>query len=72
MFGNSDTSIKRVIAFFGFLFLGVTMFLNSFSHQEIKPSDELVDAVKIIVLVCIGGNVVEKFVTKKSDDTPSV
>lgn len=72
MFGNSDTSIKRVIAFLGFLFLAVTMFLNSFSHQEIKPSDELVDAVKIIVLVCIGGNVVEKFVTKKSDDTPSV
>jgi hypothetical protein len=29
----------------------------------------LVDAVKIIVLVCIGGNVAEKFLEKKSTPT---
>ena len=65
MFGGGDTSIKRVIAFLGFLFIAVTMLLNSYSHESIKPSDELVDAVKVIVLVCIGGNVVEKFLEKK-------
>ena len=65
MFGGGDTSIKRVIAFLGFLFIAVTMLLNSYSHESIKPSAELVDAVKIIVLVCIGGNVAEKFLEKK-------
>jgi len=70
MFGGGDTSIKRVIAFLGFLFLAVTMLLNSYSHAEIKPSEDLVDAVKVIVLVCIGGNVVEKFLAKKIETTP--
>lgn len=65
MFSNGDTSIKRVIAFLGFLFIAVTMLLNSYQHESIKPSEDLVDAVKTIVLVCIGGNVVEKFLTKK-------
>lgn len=68
MFTGGETSIKRVIAFLGFLFIAVTMLLNSYSHEEIKPSTDLVDAVKVIVLVCIGGNVVEKFLTKKSDN----
>ena len=68
MFGGGDTSIKRVIAFFGFLFLAVTMLLNSYSHADIKPSSDLVDAVKIIVLVCIGGNVAEKFMPKPPVD----
>ena len=69
MFGGGDTSIKRVIAFLGFLFIAITMLLNSYSHESIKPSDELVDAVKVIVLVCIGGNVVEKFLDKKPKPT---
>ena len=69
MFGGGDTSIKRVIAFLGFLFIAVTMLLNSYQHESIKPSEELVDAVKVIVLVCIGGNVVEKFLEKKNAPT---
>ena len=68
MFGGGDTSIKRVIAFLGFLFIAVTMLLNSYSHESIKPSADLVDAVKIIVLVCIGGNVAEKFLGKKAEE----
>ena len=71
MFGGGDTSIKRVIAFLGFLFLAVTMLLNSYTHVDIKPSTDLVDAVKVIVLVCIGGNVVEKFLMKKTEEKPS-
>jgi hypothetical protein len=68
MFSGGDTSIKRVIAFLGFLFIAITMLLNSYSHADIKPSEDLVDAVKVIVLVCIGGNVAEKFLMKKSDN----
>jgi hypothetical protein len=71
MFGGGDTSIKRVIAFLGFLFLAITMLLNSYSHETIKPSEDLVDAVKVIVLVCIGGNVAEKFLAKKIETTPT-
>ena len=41
------------------------MLLNSYSLADIKPSEDLVDVVKIIVLVCIGGNVVEKFLSSK-------
>lgn len=68
MFSGGDTSIKRVIAFLGFLFIAVTMLLNSYSHTDIKPSTDLVDAVKVIVLVCIGGNVAEKFLIKKAEE----
>lgn len=68
MFGGGDTSMKRVIAFLGFLFIAVTMLLNSYEHEDIKPSSDLVDAVKVIVLVCIGGNVAEKFLIKKAQE----
>jgi len=71
MFGGGDTSIKRVIAFFGFLFIAVTMLLNSYEHESIKPSEDLVSAVKTIVLVCIGGNVAEKFLIRKAEDKNS-
>jgi hypothetical protein len=58
---SSDTSIKRVIAFLGFLFLAITMFINSFSKEEFKPDPNLINAVLTITVFCIGGNVVEKF-----------
>lgn len=65
MFTGGETSIKRVIAFFGFLFIAVTMLLNSYQHESVKPSTDLVDAVKTIVIICIAGNVAEKFLLKK-------
>lgn len=66
MFTGGDTSIKRVIAFLGFLFIGVTMIINSFTHESMQPASNLVDAVTNIVLVCIAGNVAEKFLMKLS------
>jgi preprotein translocase subunit SecG len=68
MFNGSDTSIKRVIAFLGFLFIAITMLLNSYSHEDIKPSPDLVDAVKTIVLACLIGNVAEKFLKKNENE----
>lgn len=64
MFTGSDTSIKRIIAFLGFMFIGVTMIINSFTHESMQPANNLVDAVTNIVLVCIAGNVAEKFLMK--------
>jgi len=61
LFTDSDTSIKRVMAFIGFILLCVTMFVNSFFDENIKPSKDLVDSVMYVIIFCIGGNVVEKF-----------
>lgn len=65
MLGDGDTSVKRVIAFVGFMFLAIAMFLNAFFPNTVSPSTDLIDAVKLIVIICIGGNVAEKFVGNK-------
>tara|TARA_R110000868_G_scaffold234437_2_gene488133 strand:+ start:377 stop:613 length:237 start_codon:yes stop_codon:yes gene_type:complete len=69
MFGSGDTSIKRVIAFLGFLIITLIMILNCFLHERFEPSYSLIEAVKVIVLVCVGGNVAEKFFSKKTKET---
>ena len=68
MFGSGDTSIKRVIAFLGFLIITIIMILNWFLHESFEPSYSLIEAVKVIVLVCVGGNVAEKFFSKKTKE----
>jgi hypothetical protein len=60
-------SVKPVIAFFGALFLCITMLANSYSSKEIAPSDKLVDAVMIITAIGMGADTVDKFSKK---DTP--
>jgi len=62
---KGQQSTKRIIAITGTLFLCVTMILNSFSHESIKPAPELVSAIEVIVCVCIGATTVDKFSIKK-------
>lgn len=62
--GSGDVSSKRVIGFAGFLFLAGTMVANSFSHADIAPSAELVEAVKYITVAALFGNTLEKFAGK--------
>ena len=59
------------IAFIGALFLCSTMFLNSYSHGDVKPSDGLVNAVMISTAVGMGSDTIDKFSLKKSKDTES-
>jgi len=59
-------SVKPVIAFIGALFLCGTMLANSFSKDEFKPSDKLVEAVMIVTAIGMGADSVDKF-TKKGD-----
>ena len=59
-------SVKPVIAFFGALFLCGTMLVNSFSHGDIKPSADLVNAVMVITAIGMGADTLDKF-TKKSE-----
>ena len=64
---RGSTSIKPVIGFIGTLFLCGTMLANSFSHEQFKPSAELVNAVMIITAVGMGADTLDKFTAKKKD-----
>jgi hypothetical protein len=43
------------------------MLANSFSHEQFKPSPELVNAVMIITAVGMGADTLDKFTAKKKD-----
>jgi hypothetical protein len=58
---RGSTSIKPVIAFLGSTFLCGTMLANSFSHGDIKPSEDLVNAVMIITAIGMGADTLDKF-----------
>jgi hypothetical protein len=42
------------------------MTLNSYSHEEFKPADSLVNAVLVITAIGMGADTLDKF-TKKSN-----
>ena len=58
---RGSTSVKPVIALLGALFLSVTMTINSFSHSDFAPADNLVDAVLIITAIGMGADTLDKF-----------
>jgi len=66
---RGSVSIKPVVAFIGAMFLCVTMTVNSFSHEEFKPADSLVDAVMIITCIGLGADSIDKFSHKKKEET---
>jgi hypothetical protein len=71
---RGSTSIKPLVALIGTLFLCITMTLNSYSHEDFKPSDSLVDAVMIITAIGLGADSLDKFSHKKksSDEEPKI
>jgi hypothetical protein len=58
---EKSPSIKRFIGFLGFLAIAITMFANSFSHQEIGPKDNLVDAITMVTIMALFGTSLDKF-----------
>jgi hypothetical protein len=58
---RGSISTKRLIALLSALFLCITLFANSFSHQDIAPSDKLVDAVMAICIAAMGTTTIDKF-----------
>ena len=54
-------SSKRFIGLLGALTLLVMLVVNSFSPQDIAPSDGLVNAVLLLTLGCFGFTSFEKF-----------
>jgi uncharacterized membrane protein YvbJ len=61
---RGSVSTKRVIALLSALFICVTLLANSFTHQEIAPSDKLVDAVMVICIAAMGTTTIDKFSQK--------
>ena len=58
---GDEVSSKRFIALLGSIVLLATMVANSFSHQDIAPSDALVNAVLVLTLGCFGFTSIDKF-----------
>jgi hypothetical protein len=65
---RGSTSVKPLIAFIGSLFLCITMTINSFSHSDFAPSDNLVNAVLVITAIGMGADTLDKFSHKKNVD----
>ena len=61
---RGSVSTKRVIALVSALFICITLLANSFTHQEIAPSDKLVDAVMVICIAAMGTTTIDKFSQK--------
>lgn len=65
---KSNFSSKRFIGIIAGLTLCATMFVNSYSHGDIKPSDTLVEAVAMLSFGCLGLASVDKVFGKKNND----
>lgn len=61
---GDEVSSKRFIALLGSLVLLGTLIANSFTHQDIAPSDALVNAVLVLTLGCFGFTSIDKFAKK--------
>jgi len=61
---NGEKSSKRFVGIIGAMVLYVTLMLNSYSHVDIAPSKDLVEAVKWIVVACLGFTSIDKFAKK--------
>ena len=66
---RGSISVKPVIAMIGALFLCIKMMLNSFSHADFAPSPELVNAVMMITAIGMGADTIDKFSSKKKEET---
>jgi hypothetical protein len=65
---RGSVSVKPVIAILGALFLSITMVINSFTHKEVEPADNLVEAVMIITVIGMGADSLDKFSMKGSKE----
>jgi hypothetical protein len=64
---GGNTSSKRFIGILCGVSLCITLYVNSYSHGDIKPSDTLVNAVALLAFGCLGLTSTEKIFGKKSE-----
>lgn len=58
-------SSKRVAGLLCVIALNIALIANTFSHESIKPSDSLVDAVALFAFGSLGLSTTEKIFGKK-------
>jgi hypothetical protein len=59
-------SSKRLLAIIGTLFLCGTMIINACRVEGIELSSELISAIEMIVITCVGSTTIDKFSHKVS------
>ena len=64
---NGNSSSKRFIGILCGVSLCITLYVNSYTHGDIKPSDTLVNAVAMLAFGCLGLTSTEKIFGKKED-----
>ena len=64
---NGTPSSKRFVGIVCTLTLCITMYVNSYSHGDIKPADSLVNAVALLAFGCLGLSSADKFIAMKKD-----
>ena len=65
---SGNVSSKRFVGIVAGISLCVTMYVNSYSHGDIKPSDTFVDAVAMLSFGCLGLASVDKVFGKRSNN----
>lgn len=65
---NGNASSKRFIGILCGVSLCITLYVNSYTHGDIKPSDTLVNAVAMLAFGCLGLTSTEKIFGKKTED----
>jgi hypothetical protein len=61
-------SSKRFVGILCGITLCITLYANSFTHGDIKPSEALVDAVAMLAFGCLGLASVDKIWGKKDNN----
>jgi ABC-type transport system involved in cytochrome c biogenesis permease subunit len=65
---KGSPSSKRFIGILCGITLCVTLYVNSYTHGDIKPADTLVNAVAMLAFGCLGLASVDKIWGKKDID----
>ena len=64
---KGSPSSKRFVGILCGVTLCITLYVNSYTHGDIKPSEALVDAVAMLAFGCLGLASVDKIWGKKDD-----
>ena len=65
---KGSPSSKRFIGILCGITLCITLYVNSYTHGDIKPADSLVNAVAMLAFGCLGLASVDKIWGKKDND----
>jgi hypothetical protein len=71
MDSDGNASSKRFVGILCGVSLCITLYVNSYSHGDIKPSDTLVNAVAMLAFGCLGLTSTEKIFGKKDKNQES-